>query len=75
MTDEHRFVWSGENPDDIHEFTSTIETAVFIYRQLNFRFAGKECNFGFEDGPQFQGVAGSTTAMDAVRSLEEGVMA
>jgi hypothetical protein len=69
---EHRFMWSGDNPDDIKEFTSTLEDASFIYRSLNYQFAGISCCFGFTEGPQFTGTAGSIDAMNAVRTLERG---
>ena len=72
MQEEHRFMWSGDNPDDIKEFTSTVEDAAFIYRSLNYQFAGLTCPFGFTEGPQFDGTAGSTYAMNAVRTLERG---
>jgi hypothetical protein len=71
MTQEHRFMWSDDS-DDIKEFTSTVEDAAFVYRAFNYQFAGRTCTFGFTEGPQFDGTAGSVDAMNAVRTLERG---
>lgn len=67
---EHRFVWSGDDPDKLIEFTATAQDAAVIYRALNYQHVPKDCNFGYAEGPQFQGKAGSKEAMDSVRCLE-----
>jgi hypothetical protein len=70
----HLFMWAGENDnaDDIKEFTASIQDAAFIYEALNHRYVGRNCVFGFAEGPQITTVAGSIDAMTAVRSLKIG---
>lgn len=66
------FMFSDAN-DNLIEFMANEADAKAILRAFNLYYAGKKegetvC-FGFVEGPQFQGQAGSALAMDSVRSL------